>query len=232
MFKLRRIFLGFQHCAGPQQVLTASPCDPATSALRAKRKKDFPSRELRVRAGGESGVRSLARTQRTGDGALKPRKLQVPGGWEKISPGETRPRTARVACPGAGAEGAVARGVTDTRPAQGRRLTFAVEASRIVVVEGRQLASEHGPSLLAPVPGLQPGGENRGRVSGAGTDDAARGRREPGRSEMTAALANPGFRIGSRRPMPTNRSSGWGGGATLRHVDAQINFIVSLLVVH
>lgn len=118
------------------------------------------------------------------------------GGREERSPGETRPRTVRVGSPGAGAERTAARrrgsggGITDARRARDRLLTFAVEAGRVVVVEGRQLASEHGARCSLRSPRLRPGEERRGGAGGTDTGDAARGRAGVGRSEMTAALAN------------------------------------------
>lgn len=57
----------------------------------------------------------------------------------------------------------------------GRYLTFAVKAGRVVVVESRQLASEHGPHFPLLSPELRPG-ERRGAAGGAGTGDAAKGR--------------------------------------------------------
>ena len=99
----------------------------------------------------------------------------MPGGREKR--GQRTPGGNKAAeGPGAGTKGAAAGGVTDARSASGRRLTFAVEASRVVVVEGRQLASEHGPRVSLWSPGLRPGEERRGGPGGTGTGDAARGR--------------------------------------------------------
>lgn len=57
------------------------------------------------------------------------------------------------------------------------------------------------------------------------------GGQAPGRSEMTAASTNRGLRNDGRPRILTNRGFGWGGGATSGHVDAQINFIVSFLLV-
>lgn len=86
--------------------------------------------------------------------------------------------------------GEVGGGITDARRARDRLLTFAVEAGRVVVVEGRQFASEHGARCSLRSPGLRPGEERRGGAGGTDTGDAARGRAGAGRSEMTAALAN------------------------------------------
>ena len=79
-------------------------------------------------------------------------------GQEERGAGETRPRTVRVESPGAGAEKAAA-GRSRTR-----RLTFAVEAGRVVIVKGRQLASEHGPRCSLRSPGMRPGEARRGKA--------------------------------------------------------------------
>ena len=51
---------------------------------------------------------------------------------------------------------------------------FAVEAGRVVVVKGRQLASEHGSSCSLQSPGMRLGEARLGGAGGAETGDAAR----------------------------------------------------------
>lgn len=109
--------------------------------------------------------------------------------------------------------------------------TFAVEACGVVVVQGRELATEHGPRCSRWPPGPPPGQEKRGEAGGAGT------RRRGERAGRRPTLRTDGSRRQSRlrnargRRALTNQRCCWGGGATSGHVDAQINFIVSFLVV-
>lgn len=133
--------------------------------------------------------------------------------------------------PGGGAEEGAAGGVTDARPATGRYLTFAVEASRVVVVEGRQLASEHGPRVSLWSPGLRPGEDRRRAAGGAGTGDAAKRRAGAGTLRNDGGPRQSGLRKGGAGQCPPIAAPAGGGGATSGHVDAQINFIVSFLVV-
>lgn len=75
----------------------------------------------------------------------------------------------------------------------GCRLTFVVETSRIVVVEGRQLTSEHSARFSLWSPGLRPGEERRGSTGSEGTRRRGeRAGRRVGRSKMKAVFANRG----------------------------------------
>ena len=130
-----------------------------------------------------------------------------------------------------GAESPAPSGSRGARPAWDYRLTFAVEAGRVVVVESRQLPSEHDPNLSFWSPVLQPGEERRAEAGGAGTGDAARGRAGACTLRNDGGLHQSWLRKGGGRRMSTNRNFGWRGGATSGHVYAQINFIVSFQLV-
>lgn len=75
----------------------------------------------------------------------------------------------------------------------GPHLTFIIEAGRVVVVEGRQLASEHNPRFSLGSPGLRPGEERREVRPAQAPATRREGGQAPGRSEMTAASTNRGL---------------------------------------
>lgn len=111
-----------------------------------------------------------------GRGGEEPRCVATQRRGARRPAAETRPPRVPTGRRGRGTEAGTAAQVRDTRPARGRRLTFAVEAGGVVVVESRQLASEHGPRFSLWSPGPRPGEKKRGGAVGAGTGDAARGR--------------------------------------------------------
>ena len=92
-----------------------------------------------------------------------------------------------------GAESPAPSGSRGARPAWDYRLTFAVEAGRVVVVESRQLPSEHDPNLSFWSPVLQPGEEDEQRPETQEPATRREGGQVPARSEMTAASTNRGL---------------------------------------